>query len=221
MKIDTNLSSSPFLNKNLLLSGLILSLALAGGMTLHNAWSSWSSWRVMKTTVSRRDKADWDSVKGKQLMTALSAGISELEKKPELAHVPFVNQQIERRSLSWTRLLDWLESTMPPAVIVTSIRPAIQERNPGKIDLGLSFTAKELDAAIAFIKRLKNAPAFSSVTPMNEATSQDGQKIDFQLRAIYDASVGPPPPPKKKGEGDGEEAEPTVEDGAEDEAAGP
>ncbi|MBI2838576.1 MAG: PilN domain-containing protein [Acidobacteria bacterium] len=202
MKIDINLSSKPFQNHNVFYAGLALSCALAIGLSAYNGWSAGTSARKMRAYLASKDKSEWNSAKAKEEMIKLDHEIAALEKRPELAQVPFVNQQIDRRALSWTRLLDWLEATMPSAVIVTSIRPTIPERGQGTVDLSLSFTAKELDAAMAFMKRMRNSPAFPSVVPLSESKQQDGRTIDFQIRAVYDPSAGAPPAPAKKSDGE-------------------
>lgn len=193
MRMDINLSSRPFQNHNLFHCALISSCVLAFGLSFYNAWSATASSRAIKAYMASRSKSEWDSAKGKELADKLDREIAGIEKRPELALVPFVNQQIDRRSLSWIRLLDWLEATMPPAVIVTSINPSLSER--GMISLGLSFTAKELDAAIAFMKRMRSSPAFPSVMPLSESTSPDHHAIQYQIHATYNPAAGAPPPP--------------------------
>jgi len=154
--------------------------------------------------MASRGKEQWDSAKAKAAADKLREEIAELEKRPELAQVPFVNRQIDRSSLSWIRLLDWMEATMPPAVILTSITPSISER--GMVDLTIRFRAKSLDAALAFMRRLRNTPAFPRVVPVTEATSSQGAGgIDFNVTAVYNPSAGPPPPPAQPKDDAGEE----------------
>ena len=196
MKLNINLSPSPFQNLNIFYSALVLAGLLAITLTAYNGWSAASSWRKKNAFMSKRDKTEWDSAKGREMKQNLLAEIEILEKRPELAQVSFVNHQIERRTLSWTRLLDWMEATMPPAVIVTSIRPSIPEKGEGPIDLSIGFKAKTLDAALAFMKRMRNSGAFPTVVPLNESTPQAGNVIEFQVRASYNRAAGVPPPPK-------------------------
>ncbi len=196
MKLTINLSPSPFQNLNVFYAALAISGLLALTLTAYNGWSAGSSWRKKNAFMSKRDKTEWDSAKGREMKQNLLSEIEALAKRPELTQVSFVNHQIERRTLSWTRLLDWMEATMPPAVVVTSIRPSIPEKGEGEIDLSISFKAKTLDAALAFMKRMRSSGAFPTVVPLSESTPQAGNVIEFQVRASYNRAAGPPPPPK-------------------------
>lgn len=198
MRLDLNLSPEPFQNRNLVYAGILLFATLGIGLTAYNAWSSINSLRKQNTFLQTRAKSEWDSQKGKQMSERLQADIDELGRRPELAQVPFVNRQIDRRSLSWTRLLDWMEATLPPGVILSSLSPSAAEKST-RIELNIHFQAKSLDTALTFLRRLTNSPAFPVVVPQSEAVQTNGTLIDYQIRAVYDPTVAPPssqkPPP--------------------------
>ncbi len=207
MRLDLNLSPEPFQNRNLIYAGILFFAALGIGLTSYNAWSSINSMHRQDAFLHSRAKSEWDSQKGKQMSERLQAEIDELGRRPELAQVAFVNRQIDRRSLSWTRLLDWMEATLPPGVILSSLSPSTVEKS-AKIDLSIHFQAKSLDAALTFMRRLTNSPAFPLVVPQSEAVQTNGSLIDYQIRTVYDPSVAPPSPKPPLGgeEGVSEEA---------------
>ncbi len=203
MRLDLNLSPQPFQNRNLLYAGLIFCSALALGLTIYNTWSATSSWRKLHSIVSSHNKQEWDIKKGEEMKMVLRAEIDALEQRRELSQVAFVNRQIDRASLSWVRLLDWMEATMPPAVILMSINPTITEH--GNVSLSIRFRARTLDAALNFMRRMRNSKAFSSVNPLSESVSQGNAGIEYLITASYNPSIGPPPPPPADKESGGEE----------------
>ena len=70
-----------------------------------------------------------------------------------------LNELIERKSVSWTRIFADLESVMPVNVRLISVRlPNINSRNQVMLDMVVG--AKDPVAVIGFLKKLEESPLF-------------------------------------------------------------
>jgi len=73
-----------------------------------------------------------------------------------------LNQLIERKSISWTRIFSDLEQVMPYNVALISVRlPQINSQNQVLLDMVVG--AKEPPAVFGLFKRLEESPRFGPV----------------------------------------------------------
>jgi len=73
-----------------------------------------------------------------------------------------LNELIDRKSISWTRIFSDLEGVMPYNVRLITVRlPHITSQNEVVLDLVVGV--KEPGAMIAFLKRLEESPRFGTI----------------------------------------------------------
>ena len=86
-------------------------------------------------------------------------------RKPENADVlvlsVFLNSLLNRKGISWTRILADLEQTMPPNVKVLNIQPYVTANN--EVTLNLQVGSDGPEPVIQFYKALENSKVFSNV----------------------------------------------------------
>lgn len=97
----------------------------------------------------------------------------------------FLNELIERKAFSWTRVLENLESVMPPRVHVVSISPHLDEDN--QLALKMTIAGDSRDRAIELARRMEASRRFAQTSVIHEAhiDSQTGDTEQFEIAAIY------------------------------------
>src|SRR5215469_3454972 len=97
----------------------------------------------------------------------------------------FLNQLIERKSFSWTRVLESLEKVMPPRVHLVSISPALDEDN--QLVLKMIVAGDSRDRAVELERRMEDSRRFAQTYIVREAhmESQTGDSEQVEIAAVY------------------------------------
>lgn len=108
----------------------------------------------------------------------------------------FLNQLIERKSFSWTRVLEDLEKVMPARVHLVSISPELDEDN--QLSLKMLVAGDSRDRAIELARRMEDSRRFAQTYIENETSrmSNTGDPVQVSIHAIYVPETVPVPPPK-------------------------
>ena len=112
----------------------------------------------------------------------------------------FLNELIERKSFSWTRVLEDLEKVMPARVHLVSIHPELDDEN--QLLLKLSVAGDSRDRALELARRMEDSRRFTTTRVISETyKTENTNNIDpFQctIEAIYVPETVPIPSPKTK-----------------------
>jgi type IV pilus assembly protein PilN len=97
----------------------------------------------------------------------------------------FLNQLIERKSFSWTQVLESLEKVMPPRVHLVSISPALDEDN--QLVLKMMVAGDSRDRAVELVRRMEDSRRFAQTYIVREANipSQTGDSEQVEIAAVY------------------------------------
>jgi type IV pilus assembly protein PilN len=97
----------------------------------------------------------------------------------------FLNQLIERKSFSWTQVLESLETVMPPRVHLVSISPALDEDN--QLVLKMMVAGDSRDRAVELVRRMEDSRRFAQTNIVREAhiQSQTGDSEQVEIAAVY------------------------------------
>ena len=101
------------------------------------------------------------------------------------------NELIDRRTFSWTELLNRLETTLPDDAHIVAVRPKVDRT--GAIVLTLSVLARDVDDVNKFMESLEATGAFKNPRPTIERFNEQGL-FESQLEAIYTPSGAKPVP---------------------------
>jgi type IV pilus assembly protein PilN len=107
----------------------------------------------------------------------------------------FWNEQIFRRSLSWTSLLNELQRIMPSRAYLSSVQPELTPDRRVKLKLTIVGERKEDD--LELIQRMEGSKRFHSTRPLTE-TLQRGEKLGmpptykFDIETYYIPAVTGP-----------------------------
>ena len=97
----------------------------------------------------------------------------------------YLNDLIERKAFSWTRVLENLEKVMPPRVHLVSISPQLDEEN--ELALKMTVAGDSRDRAIELVRRMEESRRFVQTVIIREThqEAQNGDTESFEMAAIY------------------------------------
>lgn len=137
-------------------------------------------------------------------LTAEAARIRGTIDKDELALIVGAAQEanslIDQRTFSWTAFFNRIEATLPPDVMLTSVRPSVKD-GATHVDIGvLGRRAEDVDE---FMEKLEGTGAFQDIVPANQDRTEEGL-YRVAIQSIYTGADEPPPavqtPPAAAGE---------------------
>ena len=110
----------------------------------------------------------------------------------------FLNELIERKSLSWTHVLEDLEKVMPPRVHLVSIHPELDEDNQLQLKMVVGGDSRE--RLIELARRMEESRRFSQTYIGiehfdNSAAASGGDAVQFDINGVYvpDTAISPAP----------------------------
>jgi len=199
--IRTNLSTRPFYNERVvhLWLGAIAAIVLAATVFNVSRIITLSRSGTELATQASRDEAraaDLRAQAGK-----LRATVDPREVEFASAEAKQANDLIDRRTFSWTELLNRFETTLPDDVRITSVRPRV-DRTAGTV-IQINVVGRNTDDINSFIENLGASGAFTKVRPIEEHTNDDGL-LEASLETGYTPSAAAgtavtPPKPAKGG----------------------
>jgi type IV pilus assembly protein PilN len=97
----------------------------------------------------------------------------------------FLNELIERKSLSWTHVLEDLEKVMPARVHLVSIHPEFDEEN--QLTLKMVVAGDSRDRAIELARRMEESRRFTQTYIKTEhfAAAGSGDSVQFDIDGVY------------------------------------
>lgn len=97
----------------------------------------------------------------------------------------YLNELIERKAFSWTRVLENLEKVMPARVHLVSISPQLDENN--ELALKMTVAGDSWDRGVELQRRMEESRRFSqtAITAVRHVDSQTGDTEQIEMAAIY------------------------------------
>lgn len=170
MRIVINLASRPYEDEGLfyrrwgtaLLLSLLLTLALVFLSVQHykNSQKEWASARAAEANLAELRKQEAEA----------QQFLAEPQNRGTRDQSQFLNELIQRKSFSWTRLMEDLEKIMPPGVRVASIAPMMDQHN--RFYLKLQVEGESRDGAVQLLRNMEKSPHFIAAKLIGEAHPQ-------------------------------------------------
>ena len=185
MRLDINLASQPYEDARQfwtrwgtavgtlgLLTLILLALVITGFINARRDRQAISEKRAL---IAQRD----------QLRTQAQQFLNRPENRTTRDDSQFLNQLIERKAFSWTKVLESLERVMPPRVHVVSISPELNEDN--QLALKMVVAGDSRDRAIELARRMEDSKRFAQTAILRaaHADSQTGDTEQVEIAAIY------------------------------------
>jgi len=185
MRIDINLASQPYEDARRFWMRWGTAVGALGLVTLALLALDVTGW--MNARRDREDMAQKRTMIADRDQTRTNAEriLSLPQNRTTRDESQFLNQLIERKAFSWTRVLESLEKVMPPRVHVVSISPQLNEDN--ELALKMTVAGDSLDRAIELARRMEESRRFAQTQITREAStqSQTGDTEQVELTAIY------------------------------------
>ena len=110
----------------------------------------------------------------------------------------FLNELIERKAFSWTRVLENLETVMPGRVHLVSINPQLNEDN--QLGLKMTVAGDSLEREIELARRMEDSGRFADTNILGVRATQsmtgDTEQMDIAATYIPEPLHSPAPTPK-------------------------
>jgi hypothetical protein len=169
--LRTNLSTRPFYNERLVHLAIGIAAVLIAALTLWNIVQI-VSLSGRNTELATRVNADHAEA---QQLTKMAADIRGKIDQQELQLVVDsareANALIDQRTFSWTAFFNRLEATMPPDVMLTSVRPAVKD---GITQVTMTVLGRRAVDVDEFIEKLEASGAFEDVVPTQQDRTDEG-----------------------------------------------
>ena len=185
MHVDINLASQPYEDARQFWMRWGSAVGAAGLFTLVLVTLTITGWFN-----ARRDHA---AIAEKRAMIAdrdrIRASAEEFLNRPENRNTrdesQFLNELIERKAFSWTRVLENLEKVMPPRVHLVGIHPELDEDN--QLALKMTVAGDSRDRALELARRMEDSRRFSQTQVLTGRSNQSttGDTEQFDIAAIY------------------------------------
>jgi hypothetical protein len=181
--LRSNLSTRPFYNERV----IHLLIALAGvivlTITLFNLIKvvDLSRHNTELSTLIAHDRAEADRLVREA--AGIRRGIDQKDLTAVAAAAREANTLIDQRTFSWTAFFNHLEATLPPDVMLVSVRPTVDNAKTRVSMTVLGRTAEDVDE---FIEKLEATGDFDSVLARQTDHTEEGLE-----RALLDAIYNP------------------------------
>ena len=188
--LRTNLSTRPFYNERGVHIAIGIAAVLIAALTV---WNIVQIVALSRQNTELATRVNSDHAEAEQL-TKMAADIrgkidqQELQLVVESARE--ANALIDQRTFSWTAFFNRLEATMPPDVMLTSVRPAVDEGTTRVTMTVLGRRAVDIDE---FIEKLEATGAFEAVVPTQQDRTEEGLHR-VVLESVYTGADAPPTP---------------------------
>jgi Tfp pilus assembly protein PilN len=202
--LRSNLSTRPFYNDRAVRTVLGLLAAVAVALTLFNAYEII---RLRQQGGEARQTIERNDIQARELRDK-AAVIRRSIDRTRLEAVQLAaneaNALIDRRTFSWTELLNQFQKTLPADVRIAGVTPQFDEA--GNRLVQISVLSRRFEDLETFMEALEKTGAFSGVLSRSNSQNDDGT-LQSSLQAYYlpgrQPAAGSPPAASEPGEASG------------------
>ena len=200
MRIDINLASQPYEDARqfwlrwgtALAAVAVLTLTLLGGTVTGwlNARRDRTKIADLRTRITQRD----------QTRKQAEDFLNRPENRATRDESQLINELIEHKAFSWTRVLEDLETVMPARVHLVSIRPELDEDN--QLALKMVVAGDSRERGIELERRMEDSRHFARTRISDERYQQSttGDNAQMDIVAVYVPETLPEPAPPTRAE---------------------
>lgn len=170
--IRTNLSTRPFYNEHAVHFWLMVAAILVAGATIFNVTRvlRYSRSDTQLATQAARDEDRAADLR--RQATTLRGTVDPKQIELASAEARQANELIDRRTFSWTELLNRFETTLPDDVRVAAMKPTVEKN--GDVLLTVNVVARSFEDIEKFMNNLDGTGAFIDVHPSQDQVNEQG-----------------------------------------------
>ena len=195
--LRTNLSTRPFYNERAVRTGLGAVALVAIGLTIFNTIEIL---RLESAGREARQLVAQNAEQARELRDkarAIRQSIDQSQLAIVQAAAREANVLIDRRTFSWTALLNYFQATLPPDVRITGVAPQVDE--DGRMLVQIGALARRVDDLNEFMDALGTTGAFTDVLSRQTMVEDDGTWRG-ELQAYYSVPADAAGPPRRSSE---------------------
>ena len=95
----------------------------------------------------------------------------------------FLNELIQRKAFSWTRVFEDLERVMPTSLHVVSLKPELNDQN--QLQLEMKVAGDNRGGAIELVHRMEGSTHFQGAQLTSESSGDNGAGVAAVIEAVY------------------------------------
>ncbi|MGA2387965.1 MAG: hypothetical protein ABSF97_03335 [Candidatus Sulfotelmatobacter sp.] len=202
MRIDINLASQPYEDARQFWMRWGTALAIATIVTLALVAMTISGWLAARHDHVRIAELESSIAQRDRTRQQAEDFLNRPQNRTTRDESQFLNELIERKSFSWTRVLEDLEQVMPARVHLVSIHPELDEDN--KLSIKMLVAGDSRDKALELARRMEESKHFAQTYVQGETfKTQNNNNVDpvqFVIAATYVPDTMPEAAPKPAGE---------------------
>lgn len=169
--LRTNLATRPFYNERLVHLGIGVLALVVLGLTAYNVLQILNLSASHSELTARAAREEAAATERDRQALAVRQQIDAVKLKAIAQAAREANAIIDQRTFSWTELFNRIEATLPPDVMITSLRPSISD---GNVSLTIAVVGRRVEDIDAFIEKLEATGAFSEVLNRAEEVTDTG-----------------------------------------------
>jgi len=186
MRLDINLASQPYEDARQFWMRWGTATVAVGLLTLVLLTMTIRGW-VYARQDHRLMSQTRDLIAERDRMRASAEAYLNLDKNRNTRDTSqFLNQLIERKAFSWTRVLENLETVMPARVHLVSINPQLNEDN--QLGLKMTVAGDSLEHQIELARRMEESGRFAGTNILGvratQSTTGDTEQMDIAATYI-------------------------------------
>ena len=185
--LRTNLATRPFYNDRLVRTLLALIAMAAFALTAFNVFEVirlQARTSEARQTIAQND-AQARALRAKAADVRRSVDAVQLERVQAAARE--ANALIDRRTFSWTELLNQFQTTLPADVRIGGVIPQLDSN--GRRLVQVTVFSRRVEDLETFMDALEKTGMFSDVLPRSDSPEADGT-IRSELQAYYEPLAG-------------------------------
>src|SRR6202020_1727037 len=185
MRLDINLASQPYEDARQFWMRWGTALAAVAILTLALLTITVSGWFAARRDHARIAELEASIAQRDLKRQQAEQFLNRPENRSTRDQSQFLNELIERKSFSWTRVLEDLEKVMPARVHLVAIQPELDEDN--QLRLKMLVAGDSRDKALELARRMEESKHFAQTYIENESykVSGTGDPVQFAIVAKY------------------------------------
>ena len=197
--LRTNLSTKPFYNERAVHVAITLAALLVLAITVLNGARVVSLSRHNTELVARIRSDQAEAARLTREAAAIRKTIDRDELDVVVAAAREANSLIEQRTFSWTEFFNQIERTLPPDVMLTAVRPKVQD---GITEVSMGVLARRAEDVDELMEKLEATGSFDQVIPAQQDKTDEGL-YRLLIESVYtptsaEADSAAPKPPVDK-----------------------
>jgi len=185
MRLNINLATQPYEDARQFYTrwGIAFgALALLALVLVYSTFSSWNRYRSVsrdigreKETLQKLDKQQSDDL----------AILAQPQNNDVRQRSMFLNDLIERKSVSWTHIFSDLEKLMPPQLHVVALQPKVDN---GDILLEMAVVGQSRERALELVRKMEQSHSFRDAQIISEdlqSQNNGPETLKFVVSAQY------------------------------------